>query len=183
MPALLTPGNVPNEKMDWEVATKRNRTKKCKDEKKNPGRTKAKPDPILIRKKDPNATFASVLKLMKDNVDKGQVAENVNKIRQSKTGDILVQLQRGSNATHLKEAVATPIGSEALVLQLSQQVAGWTNMDMDITEGEVQKALAENTGVPVEALKVTVIRPMYGGMQMAILTMLRIQCTSSRAVR
>ena len=70
MPALLTPGNVPNEEMDWEFAIKRNRRKQHKDEKKNAGRTKAKPDAILIRKEDPNATFASVLILMKDKVDK-----------------------------------------------------------------------------------------------------------------
>ena len=57
-----------------------------------------------------NATFASVLKLMKEKVDKEQAAENVNKIRQTKTGDVLVQLQRNSNATHLKETIATEIG-------------------------------------------------------------------------
>ena len=142
---------------------------KGNDEKKNAGRTKAKPDAILIRKKDPNATFASVLKLIKDKVDKEKVAENVNKIRPTQTRDVLVQLQRGSNATHLKEAVATAIGSEAIVLQLSQQVAlDVRDMDMDKTEGEVQKALVETTGVPVEALKVKAMRSMYGGMQMAI---------------
>ena len=119
VPALLTLGNVPNEEIDWEVATKRNRRKKRKDEKKNAGRIKAKPDAILIRKKDPNATFASVLKLMKDKVDKEQVAVNVNKIRQTKTRDVLVQLQRGSNATHLKEAVATAIGHAALATRTS----------------------------------------------------------------
>ena len=101
--------------MDWEVATKRNRRKQRKNEKKNAGRTKTKPDAILIRKKNPNATFASVLKLIKDKVDKEQVTENVNKIRQTKTGDVLVQLQRGSNATHLKEAVTIAIGSEATI--------------------------------------------------------------------
>ena len=153
------------------VATKRNRRKQRKYEKKNAGRTLAKPDVIPIRKKDPNATFASVLKLMKDKVDKEQVTANVNKIRQTKTGDVLVQLQRGSNATHLKEAVATEIGSEAIVLQLSQQVAlDVRDMGMDTIEGEVQKALAETTGVPVEALTVKAMHPMYGGMLMAIVT-------------
>ena len=64
-----------------------------------------------------------------------------------------MQLQRRSNATHLKEAVATAIDSEATVLQLSQQVAlDVRDRDMDTTEDEVQKALAETTGVPVEAL-------------------------------
>ena len=165
LPVLLTPGNGSNEEMDWEVAIKRNRRKQRKDERKNTGRTKAKPAAILIRKKDPNSTFASVLKLMKDKVDKEQVAENVKKIRQPKTGDILVQLQRGSNTTHLKEAVTIAIGSEATVLQLSQQVAlDVRDMDMDTTEGEVQKALAETAGVPVEALKVKAMRPMYGSM-------------------
>ena len=66
VPALLTPGNIPNEEMNWEVAIKRNRRKQCKDEKKNAGKTKAKPDAILIRKKDRNATFVSMLKIMKD---------------------------------------------------------------------------------------------------------------------
>ena len=110
LPAPLTPGNGSNKEIDWEVATKRNRRKQRKDEKKNAGRTKAKPDAILIRKKVPNAIFASDLKLMKDKVDKEQVAENANKIRQTNTGDELVQLQSGGNATHLK----------AIVLQLSQ---------------------------------------------------------------
>ena len=78
--------------MDWEIARKRNKRKQRKHEKKNAGRTKAKPNAILIRKKDPNVTFASVLKLMNDKVDKEQVAGNVNKIRQTKTGDLLIQL-------------------------------------------------------------------------------------------
>ena len=60
---------------------KRNRRKQRKDEKKIAGRTKAKPDAILIRKKDLNVTFASLLKLMQEKVDKEQVVENVNKIR------------------------------------------------------------------------------------------------------
>ena len=172
LPAPLTPENGFNEVMDWEIVRKRNKRKQHKNEKKNAGRTKAKPDAILIRKKDPNVTFASVLKLMKDKVDKGQVAGNVNKIKQTQTGDLLIQLQRGSNATHLKETVTIAIGSEATVLQLSQQVAlDVRDMDMDTTEGEVQATLAETARVPVEALKVKAMRPMYGGMQMAIVTM------------
>ena len=45
---------------------------------------------------------------------------------------------------------------------------------MDTTEGEVQAALAETAAVPVEALKVKAMRPMYGGIQMAIVTMPRM---------
>ena len=136
LPATLTPGNGFNGEMDWEIVRKRKKGKQRKDEKKNAGRTKAKPDAILIRKKDPNVTSASVLKLMKDRVDKGQVAGNVNKIRQTKTGDLLIELQmvEGSNAMHLKETVTTAICSEATVLQLSQQVAlDVSDMDMDTT--------------------------------------------------
>ena len=47
-------------------------------------------------------------------------------------------------------------------------------MDMDTTEGEVQKALATIVGVQLEALKVKAMHPMYGGMQMAIVTMPRM---------
>ena len=112
---------------------------------------------------------------MKDKVDKEPVAESVNKIRQTKTEDVLVQLQKGNNATHLKEADTTAIGSEATVLQLSRQVGLVVrHMDMDTIEGEVQKALAETAGVPVEALKVKAMRPMHAGMQMAIITMPRM---------
>ena len=46
-------------------------------------------------------------------------------------------------------------------------------MYIDTTEGEVQAALDETAGVPVEALKVKAMR-MYGGMQMAIVTMPRM---------
>ena len=110
-----------------------------------------------------------------DKVDKEQVAENVNKIRQTKTRDVLVEQQKGGNATHLKEAVTTAIGSEATVLQLSKQVAlDVRDVDMDTTEGEVQKALAETAGVIVEALKVKAMRPMDVGIQIAIVTMPRM---------
>ena len=95
--------------MNWEIARKRNKREQRKDEKKNAERTKAKPDAILVRKKNTNVTFASVIKLMKDKMDMGQVAGNVNKIRQTKTGDLLIQLLSGSNAMHLKERVTTAI--------------------------------------------------------------------------
>ena len=42
---------------------------------------------------------------------------------------------------------------------------------MDTTEGEVQKALAKIAGPPVEGLNVKAMRPMCGGMKMAIVTM------------
>ena len=45
---------------------------------------------------------------------------------------------------------------------------------MDTTEGEVQAALAETARVPVEVLKVKAMRPMDGGIQVAIVTMPRM---------
>ena len=111
---------------------------------------------------------------MKNRVDKQQVAENVNKIRQTKTEDVLVQLQKGSNA--ITDAVAAAIGTEATVLQLSQQVAlDVRDMDLDTTEVEVQKALAEYDGVSVEALTVKAMSPAYGDRQMAIVTITKHQ--------
>ena len=45
---------------------------------------------------------------------------------------------------------------------------------MDTTEDEAQKALAETAGIPVEALEGKTMRPIYGGMQMAKVTMPRV---------
>ena len=47
------------------------------------------------------------------------------------------------------------------------------DMELDTPEGEVQKALAELAGVPVETLKVKAMCSAYGGTQMAIVTMPR----------
>ena len=58
-------------------------------------------------------------------------------------------------------------------MQLSQQVALGVS-DMATTEGEVQKGLAETAGIPVEALEVKAMHPMYGGMQMSIVNMPRM---------
>ena len=111
---------------------------------------------------------------MKDRVDKQQVAENVNKIRQTKTGDVLVQLKKGSNVKDITDAIAAAIGTEATVLQLSQYGAlDVRDMDRNTTEIEVQKALAELDGVPVEAIMVKAMRPAYSVTQMAIVTMAR----------
>ena len=160
-----------NDEGDWEISKKRSRRKQRKKENKSIVRTRAKPDAILIRSKVQNVTYLSVFKLMKDRVVKQHVAENVNKIRQIKTGKVLVQLQRGSNAKDIKDAVAAAVGMEATVLPISQQVAlDMRDKDLDTTEGEVQKALAELAGVPVDALTVKVMRPAAGGTQMAIIT-------------
>ena len=44
-------------------------------------------------------------------------------------------------------------------------------MDLNLSEVEVQKALAELAGDPVKALKFKAMRPVYCGTQMAIVTM------------
>ena len=111
---------------------------------------------------------------MKDRVDRQQVADNFNKIRQTETGDVLVQLQKGSNAKDITDTIAAVIGTEATVLKLAQQVAlDVRDIDLNTTEVKEQKALAELAGVPVEALKVKAMHPAYGGTQMAIVTMPR----------
>ena len=46
-------------------------------------------------------------------------------------------------------------------------------MDLDTTEVEVQKALAELAGLPVGALKVKAMLPANGGTQVVIVTMPR----------
>ena len=74
----------------------------------------------------------------------------------------------------ITDAVTAVIGTEATVLQLSQKVAlDVRDMGLDRTEVEVQKALAELAGIPVQALKVKTMHPAFGGTQMAIVTMPR----------
>ena len=85
----LTPGASSNAEGDWKVITKRSKRKKRKEGKKSTVRKRAKPDVILVRSKDQSVTYATILKLMKDRVVKQQVAENGNKIRQTKTVDVL----------------------------------------------------------------------------------------------
>ena len=60
-------------------------------------------------RKDQNATFASIPKLMKNRVDEPQVAKNIKKIRHTKSGDVLAQLPKGSNAKDIKDAVQQPL--------------------------------------------------------------------------
>ena len=56
-------------------------------------------------------------------------------------------------------------------------------MDLNTSEVEVHKALAEFAGVPVESLKVKARRPVYGGTQMAIVTMPRANALADHRYR
>ena len=67
----------PNAEGDWEVSRKRNKRKQRKEEKKSTVWKRTKADAILVRSKDQNAAYTSILKLIQDRVD------NANKMRQT----------------------------------------------------------------------------------------------------
>ena len=64
--------------------------------------------------------------MMKDRVDKQQVAEYVNKKRQTKTRDVLVQLQKGRNAKDITDVVAAN-GTEVKldIIRSGKSRTGW----------------------------------------------------------
>lgn len=167
------PGTSQDAEADWEVARVRTR-KKGGQVKERQQRTRAKPDAILVKRKDQNATFASVLKLMKEKVDQNEVGDRVNKIKQTKSGDLLLQLQKGSNVKEVKDVIAAAIGTETTVLQLSQLITlDIRDIDGDTSNEEVQAALVSALNLPKEEVKVKAIRPAFGGTQMALVTMAR----------
>lgn len=80
--------------MEWETTGKRGR-RKTVQHKVKVAKVRIKPEAILMNHKDLATTFTDILMLMKTKVDK-EVSAKINKIREMKSREVLVELQKAS---------------------------------------------------------------------------------------
>ena len=109
---------------------------------------------------------------MKDKVDREIVGEHVSRITKTRSGDLLIQLQKGGATSLIKDAVAAAMGTDATVMQLSDQVTpSVIDIDANTSSKEIQDALATAANSTKELVKVKSVREAYSGTQVAVVTM------------
>lgn len=132
---------------------------------------KARNDAIVISKTG-ERTYAEMLKEIKTHPDLQELGENVNKIRRTAAGDLILLLNRKANASTdiFKENIQKALHGEANIKTLSEQK--WLECrDMDETttsedlRDEIKKQFPEIGLISAEAIKS--IRTMRDGTQSA----------------
>ncbi|KAJ8679303.1 hypothetical protein QAD02_015090 [Eretmocerus hayati] len=167
-------GNVATDsEMEWKTQRRRARPKKKKKSKRKAEWIRIRPDAIVVRQKAENATYAETLELMKPKVDEAFAGGKFNKVRQTKSGEVLIGLQKGAKVTEVRETIASSLGEGVVVRELQQTVAvDIRDIDLDTTSAEIAKAIRDalpdggNEEITVEAL-----RPAYRRTQMAVVVL------------
>ncbi|KAJ8682571.1 hypothetical protein QAD02_018363 [Eretmocerus hayati] len=69
-------------------------------------------DAIVVKQKAGNATYAETLKLMKSKVDGTFAGDKFNKVRQTKSGELLIELQKGAKVAEVRQTIASSLGED-----------------------------------------------------------------------
>lgn len=142
------------------------------DGKKMPRRPRA--DAILVEKSG-EATYADILRMMKNDPNLKEVSEKVARIKRTQKGQMMLELKKGEDgrSDDMREAVGKALGSSATVRVLTQEVnIVCRDMDEVTTKEEVLSALEKEFGwssLPPTAIRS--MRPSYGDTQTAIISL------------
>lgn len=119
-----------------------------------------------------NLTYAEALRKIKSNIDLTKIGVEVDKIRKTKTGELLVLIKKGSGKSQqFQKTLAAELGDEARVRVVSQNCTiEIRDLDEATEEEEVLKALRRATGSEPADFKVRAIRASYSGTKMAVVT-------------
>lgn len=132
------------------------------------------PEAVAVKPKDASYNYADVLKNIKAKVDPTALGVKISKIRQTRSGELLIEIAKGSEKVdELKNAVAEALGEDASVRNMNRSVAvEIRDLDGATDEKEVIDAIklvAPETDP--ESIKIRALRKTFGETQMAIITM------------
>ena len=161
-------------KGEWKVVSHR-KTKETKAPKATGHRAKKqKPDALLISKQG-EATYADILRKLKQDEGLKSVSEHVSRIRRTQKGEMLLELTKSDNenTNSCRELVASVLDGNAAVKSLSQEVLiECKDLDDVTTKKDVYQALISQFGLRnLEESAVRSIRKHYGGTQVAVISL------------
>lgn len=172
----MTEGN--SEK--WtEVVKKRPKTRRQTTDPQPEIRTPAPRPPRSLPKavviKRGELSFAESVKNIRSKVDANVVGHRISKIRQTRTGDVLIEILGGSEAAEtVRSEVEKSLASGEIVKSLEQRtLVQLRDLDCVTVKTDVQEALSDETGIPADQITVTGIRPAFGGKQSTIVSLPR----------
>lgn len=119
-------------------------------------------------------TYAEMLKHMKENIDPTEIGVEVNEMRRTKAGELLIKIKSGEGkAELLKEVIANTLGDEVTIRTVTKNSnIDIRDMDESVEERDIIKALMIATETQNEKIfKVLNIRESYGKTKQALIQM------------
>nr|XP_044248685.1 uncharacterized protein LOC123002501 [Drosophila takahashii] len=134
----------------------RNLKRDVNGEKKDKPRTRvrSRPDAVLVRLTE-GKSYAEVLRDLRNSVKPENDVSNILSIRKTKSGDMLLELSRGSKAELLCETIKTRLKGDATVRTMKQQTKlEIRDIDSITEESEIISAIKTGIGDTTEEIKI-----------------------------
>ncbi len=160
----------PNE---WMKVTTKGKKKKKKRRRGARKRKKSKPDAILVEKRG-ESTYADILRKVKGDPNLKELGENVARIRRTRDGQMLLELNRGSDkkSADYRELVKTALADQAEVRTLSQEISlECRDLDEVTTKGDIRQALDDFGFKNLNESVIKSIRKAYHSTQIAVISL------------
>lgn len=157
-------GNIDN------VVTKKNEAWNTVSRKKRHRFPATKPDVMIISAKG-EMTYADIIRKLKTDPDLKEFGQNVNKIRRSQKGDLMLEIKssNGESVESFNEKIGKSLeGQVDIMTRRNEMIIECKDMDEITTKGDICVALEEQlqtSGLEEEQIKS--IRKAYGGTQTA----------------
>lgn len=117
---------------------------------------------------DKNMTFAEATKKLKQKM--GQEVSGVKRIRQTRTGDILVEFKNKEDSVNFHERAKVAMGEKTVVKHLTPKIKiEILDIDLATERDEVIEQVSKETGIKREELICRTLRRAYMGTQAAII--------------
>ena len=116
-------------------------------------------------------SYAELLKNVKHSVDLKRTGVKVNKVKQTRKGDLLLEVLGKTDANKLKEELKTNVKEIQLIHKSKETVMHLTDIEADVEEDELKEEILRNTaGMGTDDIMVTSIRPTKHGTQSATIS-------------
>lgn len=151
---------------NWKQANSKKKNKK----RKKGNLPKETGEALTIRAKD-SKTYAEMLKQLKTKINPTEYGVEVNEMRRTKSGELLIKLKRGDGQTDkLKEALQQTLGEEVEIRSATRTInVDIRDMDESTEEYEIIEALMQALEVQQEThFKILNIREYYGKTKQAL---------------
>lgn len=134
--------------------------------------TKPKGETVLVKMKDKETTYASLLKVVKNAVNPSDVGAQVKNIRKTKDGNILLTVQNGfEKAEALRKKIEEKVPEAMTSHVVDKKVIHIKNLDNISTVEDIREAITSAIGTGSNKFEVRALRPAYGQKQNVTIVM------------
>ena len=157
-----------------QVSSDKNEWKKVRHRKQKKSKEKVKlkdKGEALTIKTNTEATYADVLKKMKNNIDPMEMGIDIRTMRRTRTGNILVKFNKGEGqAEKLTRAIERTLGNDVSVKTITKNcVIDIRDMDEATEEDDIISALITTTKLLPTEVKILNIRDSFARTKQALI--------------